>query len=49
MQGVVGHLQTDVTSLERRATGTWLQHASHLRFHAERIGRLVDEIEALLY
>jgi hypothetical protein len=49
MQGVVGRLLTDVTTLERRATGTWQQHATHLRFHTERIGRLVDEVEGLLY
>ena len=53
MQGVLGHMQTDIDSLNRQfaslPASSQRQSAADLQFHADRIGRLVDGIEAQLY
>jgi hypothetical protein len=53
MQGVIGHMQTDLDSLNRSVAGLpsggARQQAADLQYHADRIGRLVDGIEAQLY
>jgi hypothetical protein len=51
MQSVVGNLQTEADSLSRRVAGiaSVRQQASDLQLRTDRIGRLVDEIEAELY
>src|SRR5262245_13084913 len=50
MQGVVGRMQSEVNGLIQRATTVDLrQQAGDLRTRADRIGRLVDEIESQLY
>jgi hypothetical protein len=50
MQGVVGHAQTEVETLARRATAsTVVAQVGDLRFRLQRIGQLVDDIEAHLY
>jgi hypothetical protein len=53
MQGVIGHLQTDIDSLNRRVASVTApslrQQAANLQYHADRIGRLVDDIESQLY
>src|SRR5206468_4304715 len=53
MQGVIGHMQTDIDSLNQRVTGlatpSLRQQAGDLQYRADRIGRLVDDIESQLY
>jgi hypothetical protein len=50
MQGVVGHLQTEAAGLARQlSTSVNRQPAADVQFRAQRIGRLVDEVEARLY
>jgi hypothetical protein len=50
MQGVVGRMQSEIVGLIQRATTVDLrQRASDLRTRADRIGRLVDDIESQLY
>jgi hypothetical protein len=53
MQGVIGHMQTDIDTLNQRVAGLTTpairQQAGELRYRADRIGRLVDDIEAQLY
>jgi hypothetical protein len=53
MQGVIGHVQTDIDSLTRQigslASAAQKQQAGDLQYRADRIGRLVDDIEAQLY
>jgi hypothetical protein len=50
MQGVVGHLQTEIDTLSRNpATAAISQPLADLRSRSLRIGRLVDEVETLLY
>jgi len=52
MQGVMGHMQTDIDSLNRTAgvgVPTLRQQTGDLQYRADRIGRLVDDIESQLY
>jgi hypothetical protein len=50
MQGVVGRMQSEVSGLIQRATTVDVQQrAGDLRTRADRIGRLVDDIESQLY
>jgi hypothetical protein len=51
MQGVVGRMQVETETLSQRAAGTasLRQQASDLHFRADRMGRLVDDIEGQLY
>jgi hypothetical protein len=53
MQGVVGRLQADISSVNQRATGgltpNLQQPVTDLQFRADRIGRLVDDVESQLY
>lgn len=50
MQSVVGHLQTDFEALTRQATASLVvSQVSELRSRVQRIGQLVDQIEAALY
>jgi hypothetical protein len=50
MQSVVGHIQSDLDSLSRRASaGLAVSQVSDLRYRVQRIGQLVDQIEAGLY
>jgi hypothetical protein len=51
MQSVVGNLQPETEALGRRVAGVAAlrQPASELKLRTDRIGRLVDEIEAQLY
>ena len=50
MQGVVGRMQTEIIGLNQQAsTVDQRQRAGDLRTRADRIGRLVDDIESQLY
>jgi hypothetical protein len=50
MQSVVGHIQTELDTLARRVTaGATVSQVSDLRYRTQRIGQLVDQIEATLY
>lgn len=53
MQGVIGHMQNDIDSFNQRVAGLATpglrQQAGDLQYRADRIGRLVDDIESQLY
>jgi hypothetical protein len=53
MQGVIGHMQTDVNSVNQQVasplTPTLRQQATDLALRVSRMGQLVDDVETQLY
>jgi len=53
MQGVIGRMQPEIDSLNRSLTAAVTpvsrQQGGDLQLRADRIGRLVDDVESQLY